>query len=188
MSSAVPHCARSCSTRSASLMFRKHPSDLRNSREKFSMASPSVGVYTMLNISSKWSCKSCRWLVLVPAWRVWALAVSTYFIVEDQVLLLHGCQECVLGQVVLPRRVLLVSPLGLLLQGLDAGREQAGQVKVPPLLLRVRRAMVEVGRVEQHRAAHGAVDRSLGAQREVRPLGLGLIGHIGGAVGSDARR
>lgn len=116
------------------------------------------------------------------------LAACTYFIVQNQILLLHGRQECVLGQVVLPRRVLLIRPLGLLLQGLDAGREQTGQVEVPPLLLRVRRAMVEVGRVEQHRAAHGAVDRSLGAQREVRPLGLGLVGHLGGAVESGVRK
>lgn len=67
-------------------------------------------------------------------------------VVEDLILLLHGGQEGILGQVVGTGFVLFIGTVRLLLKGLDGLGEQTSEVEVSTLVGRMSRALVE-GRV-----------------------------------------
>lgn len=85
---------------------------------------------------------------------------KSHLVVQNLVLLFHGSQEGILGQVVRAGRVLFIGAAGLLLEGLDGLGQQAGEVKVPALVDRESRALVEVGMVQQHGAHKGALKRA----------------------------
>lgn len=56
-------------------------------------------------------------------------------VVEYLILLLHGRHECVFSQIVRPRTILIVGAPGLLVEGLDVGREEAMELKSFTLFL-----------------------------------------------------
>lgn len=71
-----------------------------------------------------------------------------YLIKQDLILLLHTRHEGILGQIIRHTRILLIRPLGLLLQTLNPLRQQTRQIKLASLLGRVRGPFVEVGVIE----------------------------------------
>lgn len=95
-----------------------------------------------------------------------------YLIVQDLILLLHGRHEGVLGQVIAADGVLLVSSLGLLLESLDALRQQACQVEVMAFLFCKGRPLVEVGVVEEDGTSDGTLEGAACAEGKVAELGV----------------
>jgi hypothetical protein len=100
---------------------------------------------------------------------------TTHPKIKHLILLRQTHHERILSQIIFPARILLISPLHLLLQRLYILRQQASQFKLPPLFRREPGSLVQVSCVEECRAGQRAGLRAGGAEGEVsefRMLGV----------------
>lgn len=103
------------------------------------------------NISFRCVCKSYSYTSELGSPRTAGefVGVSRYLVVKHFVLRPHARQEGVLGQVILPAAILLISSVHLFIQGLDVGWEEADELEGLPLILGKRGAFVVVRIMEK---------------------------------------
>ena len=100
---------------------------------------------------------------------------QTYSEIQNLILISQTRHEGVLGQSILPSRVLLIGSLDLLIQSLNILGQQSSQFELLPLFRRECSSFVEVWRIEKRRTGQSTVLRSTGAEREMPELGMLLV-------------